>query len=241
VTTSGRVFVVILGGALVAPVSDLRSDSPNLRPAHVVERYLIHEPASAPVSYRAFRRLEAQGMGSSGWLEAWTNFDRGRFTYEITAEGGSDRVRERVLRKVLSSEQRSWASGEARRSGVTLDNYEFEPSEDQPRGLFKIRLKPRHKTNKLLIDGVAFLTPEGSRLVRVEGRLNGAPSFWISHVDVTRTYRPLAGANVLVEVGSRANLRFAGHGTFRMTYQYTHVNGRPVGVVNPFASGAPAE
>ena len=224
--------------ALAVFVSDLRSQSLNPRLASVVERYLNHEPASAPVSYTAFRRLEAQGMGNSGWLEAWTTFERGHFTYEITAEGGSERVRERVLRKVLRSEQQAWANGEATRSGVTLANYWFEPSDEQSGHLFKIRLRPRDRANKLLIDGVAFLTPEGSRLVRVEGRLNGASSFWVRRVDITRSYRPLAGANVLVEVGSRANLRFSGQGTFRMTYRYTHVNGRPVGVANTLAGGS---
>jgi hypothetical protein len=227
VTTSGRVCVVILAGAVLTPLSGAERETSDVRLANVVERYLDGEPASAPVSYRAFRRLEAEGMGNRGWLEAWTTLDRGRFDFEVVAEGGSERIRKRVLHKVLAREQQSWATGEAQRSGVTGTNYQFLPSAEQPPNLFKVLLKPRHD-DKMLIDGWAFLTADGSRLVRVEGRLKGSPSFWVKHVDVTRTYRPLAGANMLVEVGSRADLRFAGHGTLLMTYDYTHVNGRPV-------------
>lgn len=237
VRTVKPIGVVFLSFAVLAPGVAVHGDAPDVRLTTLIGRYLDREPLTAPTSYRAFRRLEARGMGGHGWIEAWTHFDNGRLTYDVVAEGGSERIRNRVLHKVLASERQAWTTGEAQRSGVTLDNYHFLPASDQPGDLFKVRLKPRD-TSKLLIDGAAFLTPDGSRLVRVEGRLSKNPSFWVRNVEVTRTYRPMAGANLLVEVGSRADLRFAGHGTFRMTYQYTHVNGRGVGVANTFASGA---
>ena len=71
----------------------------------VFERVLAKSNTVEPPQYRAFRRMEG-GINDSeknGWLEAWTEYTPGRgFTYEIVREGGSDYVREKVLRGMLA-------------------------------------------------------------------------------------------------------------------------------------------
>jgi hypothetical protein len=193
----------------------------------VVERYLdrVSDPLT---SYRAHRRLEAKGLGKSGWLEAWTTVEGGRMQYQVIAEGGAESVRRRVLHKVLKSETEAWNEGEAQESGITPDNYLFVRADDQPRDLLKVLLKPRRK-GKLIVDGAMFLDRSDAELVRVEGRLTSNPSFWISRVDVTRRYEQVAGHNLPVAIESVADLRFAGHATFHMTYHYTHINGQSLG------------
>ncbi|HSL24198.1 MAG TPA: hypothetical protein VK886_21870 [Vicinamibacterales bacterium] len=224
--------------AVLTAAPSLHGDADAVRLEPAVARYL--DRCTDPLtSYRAFRRLEADGMGQAGWLEAWTSLEGDTFSYEIVAEGGSERVRRRVLRKVLETERLAWVSGEARRSGIDADNYEFLSAPEQPEDLLKVLLKPRRK-GKLLVNGAMFLGRHDAALVRVEGRLASSPSFWIKHVDLTRRYEQVNGFNLPVDVETLADLRFAGTGTLRMSYRYTHVNGRPIGlpaVVTSIGSG----
>lgn len=230
--TAGVVFVATVIAAAAGTTAPASTGSARLEP--VVARYLdrVNDPLA---SYRAHRRLEASGLGRSGWLEAWTTTENGRMTYAVIAEGGAESVRRRVLHKVLKSEQQSWASGEAQRSGITLSNYTFLRTDDQPGELVKVLLKPRRK-GKLMVDGAMFLERTAAELVRVEGRLTSTPSFWIRRVDVTRRYQSIGGHNLPVEMETVADIRFAGDATFRMTYRYTHVNGQPLGGAGTLAS-----
>lgn len=234
------VSVGIVALAVLTAMPELHSDADAVRLVPAVKRYLDHTVDQPLTHYRAFRRLEAQGMGRSGWLEAWTELHGNQFRYEIVAEGGSDSVRGRVLHKYLETERQAIASGEAGRSTLTPENYEFQPSSEQPEGLTKILMKPRHK-GKLMLDGAMFLAKDAADLVKVEGRAVSNPSFWIRKVEITRHYQCVNGVNVPIDVSSIANIRFAGKATFRMTYQYVHINGRTtLPTLNSVASAAGA-
>ena len=85
-----------------------------------VERFLadIEKP---PVAYQARRRLEASSakLKESAWMEAVTEYDPAvGLTYSIVAQGGSERIRRRVLKAVLEAEQENstraeWRKGES--------------------------------------------------------------------------------------------------------------------------------
>lgn len=202
-----------------------------------MQRYLDRGPQQV-ATYRAFRHLEAQGMGQTGWIDAWTELNGNTFRYEITAEGGSEGVRGRVLRKVLEHEQQAWSNGEVRKSELTAENYDFERSPDQPDGLLKVLLKPRRK-GKLMLDGAMFLARPAADLVRVEGRAVSSPSFWVKRVDIKREYQRIIGYTVPISVESVASIRFAGSARFRMSYQYAQINGQStLGTVAVIASAA---
>ena len=73
-----------------------------------------------------------------------------------------------------------------------------------------------------------FLQPDGG-LVRLEGRLAKSPSFWVTHVDIVRSYERINGAIVPVALESNAQLRMLGAATLRMTYTYSEIDGHPIG------------
>jgi hypothetical protein len=236
VQTHRRIWLALLSiaaAAAISPVVKTDADAVRLEPA--VQRYLDNDTHRV-FTYRAFRRLEAEGVGRTGWVEAWTELNGTRFSYAITGEGGSEDVRGRALRKVLENEKQAWASGEIQRAELTADNYEFERSPDQPDGLLKILMKPRRK-GKLMLDGAMYLAREAANLVRVEGRAVSNPSFWIKRVDIKKHYQRIAGCSVPVHVESIASIRFAGKASFRMSYQYSQVNGQStLGTVGVIAS-----
>jgi hypothetical protein len=190
-------------------------------------RQFLARDAAQP-AYRAVRRLEAINGKRSGWLEAATEYspDAG-FRYAVTAEGGNGYIRDNVLRAVLDAEREVIARGEGRRSSLAEDNYTFHANGIDEDGLVNVSVSPRRK-EQVLVAGQIFLKPEDGRLVRLQGKLAKSPSFWIRNVAIVRTYDRIAGSVVPVAMESQAQMRVLGNATLNMTYQYSHINGRPI-------------
>jgi hypothetical protein len=191
------------------------------------ERFLSQ--TSRQPSYRATRRLEAANGSRKGWLEASTTFSTETgFSYQILRGGGSDYIRNNVLKAVLDGERDMIARGEADRSTLVRANYTFQPSGIDADGFAKVLLTPRRQERALLA-GAMFLRPAEGELVRLQGRLAKNPSFWVRDVDIVRRYRRINAAVVPITMDSKAHVRFLGAATFSMTYDYIEINGRPVG------------
>jgi hypothetical protein len=179
-------------------------------------------------TYQAARRLEARNGQLSAWMEAVTAYSQSAgFRYQITGEGGSDSIRNKVLRAVLEGEREIIALGESARSALARENYTFQPNGIGADGLANIQLTPRRKERALLL-GTMLLRPTGGDLVRLEGRLAKSPSFWVKNVDIVRIYERINGVVMPVRLESRAQVRFLGEATLRMTYRYSEIDGRPV-------------
>jgi hypothetical protein len=199
-----------------------------------VEKFLSHLE-KPPVAYHARRRLEAasEKLKESAWLEAVTEYDPAAgLTYTIVAQGGSERIRRRVLEAVLEAEQENSSRAEWRKGNLSRANYAFDFGGRAGDGMLKMRLTPRRRDKRLVV-GSALVTATSGNLVRVEGRLSKSPSFWVRWVDVSRSYSPIGGAMMPVSIESTADVRFAGISTFSMTYDYQMVDGHAV-------NGAPA-
>ena len=81
---------------------------------------------------------------------------------------------------------------------------------------------------RVLLSGTMLLRPTGGDLVRLEGRLAKSPSFWVKNVDIVRVYERINGVVMPVRLESRAQVRFLGEATLRMTYRYSEIDGRAV-------------
>jgi hypothetical protein len=206
----------------VSTVTALFSQSPPA--ASPTARFLAAPPALQ--SYRAWRRLEASNarFGQSGWLEVITELGPRGFEYRIEGEGGSARIRRRVLVAALDGERELVGDTSAM---MTEANYAFVDDGIEA-GLARIKLTPKRK-HRALVDGYLFVTPESADLVEVTGRLVTMPSFWVTRVEVTRRYGRIGGVRVPVSTDSTANVRFAGRSVFTMRYVYQSINGHPIG------------
>ena len=194
-----------------------------------VERFLagIEKP---PVAYQARRRLEASSakLKESAWMEAITEYDPATgLTYSIVAQGGSERIRRRVLDAVLEAEQETSTRAERHKSTLSRANYTFDFNGHAGDGMLKMQLTPRRRDSRLVL-GSALLTAKSGNLVRVEGRLSKSPSFWVRWVNVSRSYSPIGGAMMPVAIESTADVRIAGMSTFSMTYDYQMVDGHAI-------------
>ncbi len=180
--------------------------------------------------YVALRRLEAENerSGRQGWLEVKTTFSsEGSLVIEFLNEGGSEQIRNKVLRAALESEQELVAK---RHSGSdsSQPTYECAEPELDASGLMRVPLRPRRKDVSLIF-GSLFLQPATGDPVRMMGRLAKSPSFWVSQVDVDWQYERIHSDAVLpVSLHSTAKVKFFGPSTFSMTYDYVSVDGEPV-------------
>jgi hypothetical protein len=191
-----------------------------------IRQFLAQDDTLRP--YRAVRRLEAENGKRAGWLEAVTEYSAGAgFRYQVTAEGGSDTIRSRVLRAVLDGEKDAFARGETARSSLVRENYAFQPNGVDAAGLANVILLPRRK-ERILVKGNIFLEPYDGRLVRLQGQLASSPSFWVTDVKILRSYERIGGTVVPVALESTAHVRFLGPATLRMTYSYSEIDGHPV-------------
>ena len=168
-------------------------------------------------------------------MEAFTEYDPATgFRYRIMGEGGSDRIRNRVLKSVLETERQNSTQSERRKGAINRDNYEFNFESRTDDGMIKLQLNPRRRDSRL-VNGAAWLSAQSGGLVRLKGRLSKSPSFWVKWVDITRSYRQIHGAMMPVAVESTADVRFAGVSTFSMRYEYAMVNGQTIASPEIFA------
>lgn len=204
-------------------------------PAHagsgVVERFL--DSAKPPlVSYRARRTLEASALGGrvAASLVADTYLDPdGAFRFEVVREEGSGIIRERVLRAALAAEQRSRNEHEIDAAALTPANYDFRVRDGAAPDTLHLELLPKRRS-KMLLTGRAVVMAEGADLLRVEGSPTELPSSWTRQVDIVREYQRINGVRVATAMRSRADVRIVGESSFSMTYAYTMINGKPVGL-----------
>jgi hypothetical protein len=192
----------------------------------IVARFLA-TTEEALVSYRAVRRLEVVTRGGrmQASLTARTSLDpENGFQFEVLEETGSGMLRSRVLRGVLEGERDARRREQGAHGALTEANYQFAAGDVTPEGLVRVAIHPRRK-DTLLIEGSIFLTNEAADLVRIEGLLVKRPSFWTRRVEIVRSYGRIGGVRVPLEMGSTADVLFAGKSTFSMNYEYESING----------------
>jgi hypothetical protein len=226
-----RQWRMAAGGSLaalllaLAAVPAARATSPDAAD-HSFKQFLAKDDGELP--YRATRRLEAENGSRHGWMNVVTQYTpRAGFRYDVIAEGGSDYIRDKVLRAVLNAERDAYARGEMFRAALAPENYAFEPNGVGADGLSRVLISPRRK-EPALIQGTMFLTPQDGALVRLQGRLAKSPSFWVKSVEVVRAYRHFNGNVVPIALESKAQLRMLGSASLRMTYRYSEIDGSPV-------------
>ncbi len=196
------------------------------------ERVLAKSNTVAPPAYRAFRRLEGgltNGSDKRGWIEAWTEYQPGRgFTFEIIREGGSEYVRNKTLRTILTSEQDLIARGKRLRASLDAKNYMFEDGGMSDEGLQRILMNPIKKSDGL-VAGSLWIEPGSGLLTRIQGRLMKSPSFWLRDVEVIWKFAHIGGHVVPIEMTSTGRVRVFGRSNFRMVYDYVSIDGRSTG------------
>lgn len=221
-----------LAGAPAPALGPMRGspawDSAPASSEYVAVARFLTDLEKPPVAYQARRRMEASSsrLNESAWMEAITSYSPSAgFSYQIVAQGGSERIGNRVLRKVLEAEKENSEAREWPKSVLSRDNYDFNVNGRTAEGHIKVQLNPRRRDSRL-VDGVAVLAPRSGDLLKVEGRLSKSPSMWVRWAEVCRRYTMIGGAAMPVSIESIADVRIAGVSKFAMSYEYNMVDGQ---------------
>lgn len=188
---------------------------------------VVAETTRSGIAVRATRRLEAGAASGKyhAWMSVETTLTANNLSWRVLDEGGSERTREKVLRAVLETEAESVRTG-SERAALSPANYEFVPL-GTTGGQTRLQLKAR-RADPTLINGTLTVGPDGQPLL-LEGQLAKSPSFWVKSVTVVRHYARVGGVSLPTAVESLAEIRMVGRSSFSMQYEYTAVNGKPVG------------
>ena len=211
----------LLAGSAVLPAREVSA------PSNPIANFRSEQPLK---QYRAYRRMHAatEKGKHEAWMEAWTELDNGRFSYQIVSERGSEMVRGKVLRSMLQREMELVNSGNTDKGDLTPANYEFTEAGRDTDGARVVQIKPK-RNDVLLVDGRAVLN-DGGDLLRVEGRLSKNPSFWTSLVNIVRRYARIGGVRVPVATETTAKVKMVGTSQMQVLYDYQSINGTAVAV-----------
>lgn len=173
------------------------------RPAHTADVLKGHATAAAEA---ALERYTARGepapwaiesveihaclprLDKTGWLRAIRHLvPIGERRYEVLQLGGDRKVKEQVIVRYLSAEERA-SEMPAASVAVTPANYKFTYKgvvDDGERLAYAFQITPRRKRNGL-IQGELWLDQRTGVLVLQSGHLVKSPSVFIRRVAVTR-------------------------------------------------------
>ena len=136
-------------------------------------------------------------------------------------------LQERILHRVLRTEQEVYAAGTTARTALTAENYTFAPGGRSAEGLVSLAATARRREVGLL-NGRFLVTPDTADLVEVSGTMAKGPSFWIPRVDLLKRYARIQGHRVNVRVESISHVRVLGESRFTMTSVYEQIDGEAI-------------
>jgi hypothetical protein len=193
------------------------------------ERQAALEHYSSQRTYR----VEYKGTGGAHWGEMvvhaeYTAPDKKNFS--VVSESGSKVICERVLRRLIESEQEATRQENRTQTALSTANYNLElAGEEQVDGVRAWLLKVSPKVdNKFTYRGRVWVNADDYAVMRIQGEPAKNPSWWINRASFDSRYVHrgefwLPGRNV-----STSHVRIGGEATLIIDYgAYESVTGHP--------------
>ena len=142
--------------------------------------------------------------------------------FKVISETGSKLIIDRVLKRLLSTEEEAQSAKNQREVSLTPRNYRFELLGQEPskRGpLYVLAVAPKVK-NKFVYRGRVWIDASDFAVVRIEAEPAKNPSFWISHTHIDQEYAKFGSFWLPVENTSTSKIRMLGGlATLRIEYK----------------------
>ncbi len=152
--------------------------------------------------------------------------------FTIVKEDGSRLLLDRVLHKLLESEQEALTPENRDRVGLTPANYDFKliGSEAMPSGpAYMLQVEPKTH-NKFLYRGRVWVDAHDFAVVRIVAQPSKNPSFWIKQSDIEHTYRKVGDFWLPEKNHTVTQVRLGGRSELTILYNdYKITDARPLG------------
>ncbi len=157
-------------------------------------------------------------------MKVLATYDHGAKTFQILSENGSKLLLDRVLHRLLTSEQE--ADKTRAQTALTSDNYSFslvgsEQKDNHACYVLQVLAKRR---NKYLYNGKIWVDANDFAVVYVEAHPAVNPSFWISGTDIQHQYQKIADFWLPASNRSETKIRIGGKALLTINYSDYKLN-----------------
>ncbi len=201
---------------------------PSLGADQIVASLMAHnESRAAALAGYTSRRVYAlhyRGFPSSRDAELIVE---ARFTapatkeFTVISQSGSKMIVDKVLKRLLSSEEEAQTPEYRERTAMTPQNYSFElngeEATDQGR-YYILKVHPKTK-NKYMMTGRIWVDAGDFAIARIEAEPAENPSFWISHTKIEQVYSKFGPFWLPVRNQSTSKIRIGGSATLVIEYE----------------------
>jgi hypothetical protein len=207
------------------------ADGARLRAAEIVTRLLEKnkERSAALERYESERtyRVEYTGTGGAHRAELevrveYSRPDQKRFT--VIAESGPKFLCDKVLRKLVESEQEATAQSNRMQTTLGPENYDAELVGEEtvataggPVRTWVLRVTPK-VDNKFTYRGKVWVSEDDDAVVRIQGEPAKSPSWWINRTSFDSTYLRRGDVWLPAKNVSSSHVRIGGEATLTIEY-----------------------
>jgi hypothetical protein len=199
--------------------------------AEIVARLLEKnkERSAALERYESERTYRVQYTGTGGEHRAeihvhaeYSRPDQKRFT--VVSESGSKFLCEKVLRKVVESEQEATAQSNRMQTTLGPENYDSELVGEEtlqtaggPVRTWVLQVTPK-VDNKFTYRGQVWVSEDDDAVVRIKGEPAKSPSWWINRASFESTYLRRGDVWLPAKNVSSSHVRVGGEATMTIEY-----------------------
>jgi hypothetical protein len=141
--------------------------------------------------------------------------------FTVVSQSGSKFIINKILKRLLTSEQEAQSADNRKETALTPRNYRFELQGEEvtDQGRFYIlKVEPKVR-NKFLYRGEIWVDASDFAVARIEAEPAKNPSFWISNTQIEQKYAKFGSFWLPVRNQSTSKVRFFG-GTATLVIEY---------------------
>jgi len=192
--------------------------------SEMVSRNKMRAAALPDYSMRQICSLQYRGFPSDRSGEMILNVHYtagGKKEYTLVSQSGSKLIVNRVLKRLLESEQEAQSAKNRQETALTPDNYTFSLAGEKttPQGRYYILgAEPKIK-NKFLFRGEVWVDASDFAVARIVAQPAKNPSFWITDTHIEQQYEKFGSFWLPVQNQSTSRIRVVG-GMATLLIQY---------------------
>lgn len=146
--------------------------------------------------------------------------------FSIRSQSGSPFIVNKVLKRLLESEQEAATEEQQKRTALSPDNYQFEllgREPDEPGRPYILRASPK-VDSKFLYRGKVWVDASDFTVTKIEAEPARRPSIWISKTRIRHVYAKVGDFWLPAENHSTTDVRLGGVATLTIRYMHYTIN-----------------
>ena len=141
-------------------------------------------------------------------------------SFTVVEQEGSKLIADRVLKKLMQSEQEAMEEESRRRSALTAENYDFAVlgyESCSAGSCYVLEVTPRH-ASKFLYRGKIWVEAREFAVVRIEAEPAHSPSFWIKKTTIEHEYMKVGEFWFPAKNRTESQIRLGGRASLSIDY-----------------------